>query len=73
MLIVPYKSLSRSALYGVLDDFITREGTDYGPHGGLSEASLPEKRERLLEQLERGQVVITFDPVLASTTLVFAA
>ncbi len=72
MLIVPYKGLSEAALLGVLDDYINREGTDYGPGSGEEETSLQQKRRGLLKQLEAGTVVITFDPVSETTTLISA-
>lgn len=49
--------LSREALLGVIDDFILREGTDYG-HG---EPSLEEKRATVIRQLRSGKVHVVFD------------
>lgn len=65
---VPFESLSRAAQEGVLNDFIYREGTDYG----AVEASLAKKQNDLLRQIERGDVVLIFDPAMESVTLVTA-
>lgn len=63
---VPPDALSRDALEGLVEEFITREGTDYGPQ----EYSLASKREGVLRQLTRGSVVIVFDLQAEATTLV---
>ncbi|HEX6241813.1 MAG TPA: YheU family protein [Polyangiales bacterium] len=63
---VPHSALSRTALEGLVEEFITREGTDYGQH----EYSLDHKREGVLRQLTRGAVVIVFDLEAEATTLV---
>lgn len=65
-LIVPHAQLSAPALEGVIDDFITREGTDYGPE----EHSLEAKRAQVRRQLERGDAVVTFCPETESVSLV---
>lgn len=63
---VPADGLSQEALEGLVDEFITREGTDYGLH----EHSLEDKRAAVLKQLTRGEVAIVFDFESESTTLV---
>ncbi|MET0340113.1 MAG: YheU family protein [Polyangiales bacterium] len=63
---VPYTSLSHEALEGLVEEFVTREGTDYGPR----EHSLDEKRADVLRQLARREVAIVFDLTVESTTLV---
>ena len=63
---VPYRSLSAEALEGLVDEFITREGTDYGER----EHSLDEKRATVMRQLSRNEIAILFDPESESTTLV---
>jgi hypothetical protein len=62
---VPYASLSAEALDGLIDEFVTRDGTDYG----VREHSLAEKRASVMKQLERAEVVIVFDPESSTTTL----
>lgn len=63
---IPADQLSPEALSGLVDDFITREGTDYGPR----EYSLEEKRDQVLRSITRREVVIVFDPESESVTLV---
>lgn len=63
---VPHSALSQGALEGLVEEFITREGTDYG----LREFSLDQKRESVMRQLTRGAVVIVFDLEAQATTLV---
>ncbi len=55
---IPSHSLSPEALQGVVEEFVTREGTDYG-HGT---PSLEQKMQDVFRQLEKGEVVIVFDP-----------
>lgn len=54
---IPWQELSEEALRGVIEDYVSREGTDYGDR----EYSLADKRQQVLRQLERGEVVISFD------------
>lgn len=63
---IPYQSLSAEALEGVIDDFILREGTDYGP----LEASLEKKRSDVLRQLKDKKAKIVFDPETETISLV---
>lgn len=63
---VPLSSLSREATEGLVDEFITREGTDYGER----EHTLAEKRASVMRQLERREIAIVFDFESESTTLV---
>ncbi|MAD06510.1 MAG: hypothetical protein CMP86_03745 [Gammaproteobacteria bacterium] len=55
---IPQQQLSAEALMGVIDAFILREGTDYGPQ----EYTLEEKRQRVLDSLARGDAEIHFHP-----------
>ena len=54
---VPYENLSAEALRGVVEEYITREGTDYGSRV----YSLDEKVEHVMGQLRRGEVKIFYD------------
>lgn len=63
--VIPHTSLSAEALRGVIEEFVTREGTDYGEQ----EHSLEQKAERVSRQLEAGEVVIVFDPETESVGL----
>ncbi|MGB0691891.1 MAG: YheU family protein, partial [Pseudomonadales bacterium] len=54
---IPWDSLSETALRGIVEEFVTREGTEYGARP----VSLDEKRRAVLRQLEAGEVLITFN------------
>jgi hypothetical protein len=69
VVLIPKDRLSREALLGLVDAFVLREGTDYGHE----EPSLESKRADVLRQLDRGEVVIVFDPRTESANLVVRA
>ncbi|NQV71020.1 MAG: YheU family protein [Pseudohongiella sp.] len=54
---IPYKDLSDDALQAIIEEFITREGTEYGAH----EYSLQQKIEQIKAQLQLGKIVINYD------------
>lgn len=62
---IDFRSLSPEAFLGVIDAFITREGTDYGTR----EVSYEAKIDSVRRQIERGDVKIVFDPSSESVTL----
>jgi uncharacterized protein YheU (UPF0270 family) len=64
-MIIPFEQLSQDALYGLVEEFITREGTDYG----LNEIELSDKVAQVLQQLKTGQVVLVFDPATESANI----
>lgn len=66
MMVIPPETLSREALLGLLEAFITREGTDYGD----AERTLQEKVEALAPQVLSGEVLILFDQATESINLV---
>jgi uncharacterized protein len=55
--IIPIDKLSTEALRGVIEDFILREGTDYGE----KETSRETKFQQVKQRLEKGMAVLTFD------------
>jgi uncharacterized protein YheU (UPF0270 family) len=63
---VPLDALSDAALRGLVEEFVSRDGTDYGRH----ERSLEEKVTDVRRQLQRGEAAIMFDPETRSTTIV---
>ena len=65
---VPYDRLSADALDGIIEEFVSREGTDYGDYN----YSFDDKKEQVREQIRRGQVVILFDPVGETCQLAIA-
>jgi len=59
------EELSPEALRGVVEAYVTREGTDYGHR----DIPLEEKVEDVMRQLRRGDARIVFDPESESVTL----
>lgn len=64
-MIIPHQQLSAEALQGLIEDFVTRDGTDYGEH----EIPLDAKVAQVQRQLLRGEVVIVFDERSESVSL----
>jgi len=64
-MIIPPERLAKQTLDNLLEEFITREGTDYG----LEELSLENKLLQLKRQLDKGTVVIWFDGASESTQI----
>jgi uncharacterized protein YheU (UPF0270 family) len=62
---IPHRLLSPEALRGVIEAFITREGTDYGLH----EVPLATKVGRVWHQLDAGTAVIVYDEATDSCTI----
>ena len=65
-MIVPPDQLNEDVLRGIIESFITREGTDYGER----EWSLADKVEQLLPKVVKGEVVIVYDEASESITLI---
>ena len=65
MIEVPAERLSAVILHAVIEEFILREGTDYGSY----EVSLEDKIDQVRGQLNRGEVLITFDPATENCNL----
>lgn len=54
---VPHTDLPPDTLRSLAEDFVTRDGTDYG----LVEKTLDQKVAALIQQLDRGQAKIFYD------------
>lgn len=55
---VPFALLTEDALKGLIEEFVSREGTDYGQ----SEHTLEAKAASVRKQLAAGKAVIVYDP-----------
>jgi uncharacterized protein YheU (UPF0270 family) len=60
---IPHTALSPETLQNLLEEFVTREGTDYGQHV----YSLADKVRHVRRQIETGRAVILYDPRTATT------
>ena len=56
-LVIPHKQLSYEALNGLIEEFVTRDGTD----SGYTRGSLEENVAMVRRQLDAGQAVIVYD------------
>jgi uncharacterized protein YheU (UPF0270 family) len=59
---VPHKELQEGTLTGVIEEYVTRDGTDLSD----SEAKIAKVRQGL----DRGELVIVFDPETESCNIV---
>jgi len=64
--IIPFANLSKEALHGVIEEFVTRDGTDYG----IVEPELEQKIDRVLKQLKSGDAFIVYDETTTTTNIV---
>lgn len=64
-MIIPHQQLSPDALRGVIEAFVTCEGTDYGPQ----EVPLATKVMQVRQQLDAGTAVLVYDEDTESCTV----
>lgn len=65
---IPANKLSHRALKGVIEEFISRNGTDYGE----AEASPKTNFKQVKQKLETGSAVLIFDDETATTNIFLA-
>lgn len=63
---IPLSRLSPETLEAIVDEFVTREGTDYGHR----DYSLAEKRAAVLNALRDGRAEIVYDPNTSTCNIV---
>jgi uncharacterized protein len=66
--IIPVNKLSPEALQGVIEEFISRNGTDYGE----KESSLETNFRQVKYKLEIGSAVLIFDDKTGTTNIFMA-
>lgn len=62
---IPVDRLSPEALRGVIEEFVSRSGTDYG----AVEASRETKFSQVKRQLENGSAILIFDDETETTNI----
>jgi uncharacterized protein YheU (UPF0270 family) len=62
---IPWQSLSEAALAGLIQEFVTREGTEYG----AEEFNLEEKTRQVRLQIAAGEALIEFDVETQTTSV----
>ena len=65
MIVIPHGELSPEALHGLIEDFVTRDGTDYGEF----EVPLDVKCTQVMRQLKSGIARIVFNEQDQSFTI----
>ncbi|PKN04543.1 MAG: cytoplasmic protein, partial [Deltaproteobacteria bacterium HGW-Deltaproteobacteria-9] len=66
--LIPVNKLSAKALQGVIEEFISRSGTDYG----AIEASLETSIRQVRAKLKNGSAVLVFDDETETTNIYLA-
>ena len=56
-MIIPHEKLSPEALKGLIEEFVTRPGTDTG----YTKKTLEENVDMVMKQLKLGDVVVVYD------------
>ena len=65
-MIIPYQELSSDALNNLIEQFVLREGTEYGEQ----DISLTEKVAVVLLQLKQGEALIVYSELHESVDIV---
>jgi hypothetical protein len=65
-LIIPTDSLQPETLRAIVEEYVTREGTDYG----AATHSLDEKVAQVMRQLARGEAQVSFDSVAGTIDII---
>ena len=63
---IPFKALDENTLQNLVQEFVSREGTDYGLHI----YDLQDKVSDVMWQLEKGTVFIEYDAQSSSCNIV---
>lgn len=63
---IPYEQLNPETLRAVIEEFVSRDGTDYGEE----EATLDEKVDQVLQQLKQKKCFLMYDEKTASCNIV---
>ena len=66
MIEVPWADIAPDTLDALIEEFVTREGTEYG----LEDVSLARKVAQVREQMRRGDVCIVFDELSETVNLI---
>ena len=63
---IPFERLAPEILRSIIEEFVLREGTDYGDEN----FSLEAKVEQVLAQLARGEAIVVFDAESESCNII---
>ena len=65
-IVIPYDKLSPQALQGLIEEFVTRNGTD----DGYIQATLEQNVARVMDQLRRKEAVVVYDDQTRTANIV---
>ena len=65
---IPIDRLSPEALQGVIEEFVSRNGTDYG----MTDVPLETQVQQVKSQLKSGQAVLVYDEVMQTCNILSA-
>lgn len=63
---IPWQQLDPPVLYALLEEFVTRDGTDYG----FDEVGTETKIQQLKQQLKQGNAVLVWDSETESSNII---
>jgi uncharacterized protein YheU (UPF0270 family) len=64
--VIPHEDLRPETLHRLIEIFVGREGTNYGPR----EWTLEEKVGHVIRQLERGEALVVYDAESGTTNII---
>ena len=64
-MIIPHTDIAADTLHALIEEFVTRDGTDYGEH----EVSTAKKVQQVMSQLERQEIFIVYSELHETCTL----
>ncbi len=64
-MIIPWQTLPQTTLNNLIEEFVTRDGTDYG----RQETTMADKVNEVQQQLQQDQILIVYSQLHATTTL----
>jgi uncharacterized protein YheU (UPF0270 family) len=64
--VIPHHKLSSEALQGLLEEFVSRDGTD----SGYTKLSLQQRVDQVRRQLDGGDAVIVYDETTQTANIV---
>lgn len=65
---IPWQALSADALDGLIEEYVTRDGTDYGEQ----ETSLERRKQQVMAALRDGRAVILFTQSTGQSNIISA-
>ncbi len=65
-MIIPHSEIAATTLHALIEEFVTRDGTDYGEH----EVSTAQKVQQVMAQLERQEIFIIYSELHETCTLI---